>query len=404
MTNSQTIVIGAGAAGYMAAITAAEAGHQVTILEKSNKTLAKVRISGGGRCNVTHDCTDPKTLVTHYPRGNKELLGAFHRFGQPETIAWFGDRGVDLKVEADGRMFPTTDDSLTIVDCLEIAAYRAGVEVRLSCAVTDLRFDESTSLWHLETTKQPYVASKVIIATGGGPKSESFSWLADLGLPIKTPVPSLFTFNLPSAHALKQLLGVSVPSGLVSLPKLKAISQGPILITHWGLSGPAVLRLSAWQARALAEANYETEVVINWVGAPRQQCLEHLFRMRKQEPLKQLSTFCPFDFPKRLWDHLLEQSELPDGLRWADASNTHLEALINQVCNSTYQMQGKTTFVDEFVTCGGVALKAIDFRTMASKQHQGLHFCGEVLDIDGITGGFNFQAAWTTGYLAGRVE
>lgn len=395
------IVIGGGAAGFMAAITAAEAGASVLLLEKTSKLLTKVLVSGGGRCNVTHDQPDPKLLAAHYPRGAKELLGAFTRWGQPETVKWFQRRAVLLKTEADGRMFPITDDSNTVAQCLLTAARRAGVQIRTSVGVHGLVATDGG--YSLQTTDGTVQSRAVIVATGGSPKLDAYAWLAQLDISIVPPVPSLFTFNLPEAIALRTLAGVSLNTAEVMLPAVKGRFSGPMLITHWGLSGPAVLKLSAWHARELAEMQYTTPVVVNWVAASRQTTLEWLFQQRKANATKQLSNVVHPALPRRLWEYLVVRAGMDMTMQWAQINNASMEALASVLAADEYRMQGKTTFKEEFVTCGGIALKQIDFKTMGLKNLPGFYAVGEVLNIDGITGGFNFQAAWTTGYLAGTA-
>lgn len=401
INQADVIVIGAGAAGYMAAISAADHGARVVLIEKTSRTLAKLRISGGGRCNVTNVTHEPAELIKNYPRGGKELRGPFTRFGQQETVSWFKKRGVDLKAEPDGRIFPVTDSSETVAVCLERSAGRAGVKLVLSSQVTSIYSHEE--VWQLETNKGIYQAKTVILAMGGQNKKSQFDWLDHLELDIVDPVPSLFTFNLPDAVELRNLMGLSCPLATVSLPAYKREYTGPILITHWGLSGPAVLKLSAFEARSLAHINYQTDVLVNWTATKPTQVFEKLASHRKQDKLKQLGTFSPFtSIASRLWIYLLERAGMDTTQRWADLSNDHLSAMTSVLTADLYQMKGKTTFVDEFVSAGGISLKEVDFRTLMFKKHPGLFACGELLDIDGITGGFNFQAAWTTGYIAGR--
>ncbi len=398
----QVVVIGGGAAGFFAAIRAAELGAQVLLLEKTGKTLAKVRISGGGRCNLTHNCADPATLATHYPRGGAELLPAFARFGQPETLAWFAARGVRAVAEADGRMFPHTNQAETVATCLEQAARQAGVSLRLSTGVSALE-PRPGGGYTVQTTAGPLEADRVIVATGGAPKAEGMAWLARLGLEVVPPVPSLFTFNLPGSGPLQALAGVSVPAGEVALPQLKDARRGPLLVTHWGLSGPGVLRLSAWQARALAEAGYQTPVLVNWLGQKPASVLKMLKTLREANPKKRLANLPVPGLPRRLQDYTLQASQLPETLTTSEAGNRHLEQWAQALCQDKHLLQGKTTYKDEFVTAGGIALHQVDFATMEARSLPGLHLCGEVLDVDAITGGFNFQAAWTTGWLAGTA-
>ena len=400
-------VIGGGAAGYFAAITAAEANPaaQVTIYEQSKRTLQKVKISGGGRCNVTHHCFDPKDLATRYPRGSRELRAAFHRWQPQDTIRWFAERGVKIKTEPDGRMFPTTDDSQTIIDCFHQAAQAAGVKLRKECSVKSLStlhsllHTHSFSL-HLsngETVK----AERVLIATGSLKASPLTRALEALGHTIEALAPSLFAFNLADKRT-HGLAGLSVQQAHVTLAaSKKARTQtGPILITHRGLSGPAILKLSAWEARALQSENYHFEISINWLGqVSENQVREQFNRLRKGKTQVKSKVF--EQLPRRLWERLIETASISDDTKWAQLPKDQETALIRELTAGRYQVQGKTTNKDEFVTCGGIRLKEVNFKTMESKLTPGLHFAGECLDIDGITGGFNFQAAWTCGRIAG---
>lgn len=400
-------VIGGGAAGYFAAITAAEANPaaRVTIYEQSKRTLQKVKISGGGRCNVTHHCFDPKDLATRYPRGSRELRAAFHRWQPQDTIRWFAERGVKIKTEPDGRMFPTTDDSQTIIDCFHQAAQAAGVKLRKECSVKSLStlhsplHTHSFSL-HLsngETVK----AERVLIATGSLKASPLTRALEALGHTIEALAPSLFAFNLADKRT-HGLAGLSVQQAHVTLAaSKKARTQtGPILITHRGLSGPAILKLSAWEARALQSENYHFEISINWLGqVSENQVREQFNRLRKGKTQVKSKVF--EQIPRRLWERLIEIAGISDDTKWAQLPKDQETALIRELTAGRYQVQGKTTNKDEFVTCGGIRLKEVNFKTMESKLTPGLHFAGECLDIDGITGGFNFQAAWTCGRIAG---
>lgn len=391
-------VIGGGAAGFMGAITAAESSDEaeVHLFEKSDKLLAKVRISGGGRCNVTHSCFDPAELISYYPRGSKELLSLFHRFQPADTIEWFYNRAVELKVEEDGRMFPVTDSSSTIVSCLMKAAAEAGVKIRVQDPVQRLKKEGKGFVLGLK--EENLYFDKVLIATGGSPKRESYQWLEELGHSIQSPVPSLFTFNIPD-KALHQLSGLSVPKAQLLLSKSYE-AEGPMLITHWGLSGPAVLRISAWAARYLAGQNYNFEIFVNWI-ADQHDVLDQLRNIKVVEAKKMILSNSHFALASRLWIYLCEKAGLPEGMRWADLSEKLMLSLHEELTHCKFLVKGKTTFKEEFVTCGGVTLSEVDFRTMESKVLPGLYFAGEVLNIDGITGGFNFQAAWSAGYVAG---
>lgn len=408
MSATRVVVVGGGAAGYFAAITCAETNPaaQVTLYEATAHPLAKVRISGGGRCNVTHACFDPRELVKRYPRGGRELLGAFHRWSPRDTIAWYAARGVELKTEADGRMFPITDDSATIVACLEKAAAEAGVVVRTQLGVRKVegRGAGSTAapLFHMVLTDDTTVTcDRLLIATGGSRASAGLTIAAHLGHAIEPPVPSLFTFHIDDRR-LEGLSGVSLEQVVTSVPGTKLSESGPLLVTHWGLSGPAVLKLSAWGARELAARNYEFTLRVNFVPAhTRETLLPTLTALRTEHPRKQMGTWNPFGLPQRLWERLLVTLSLDTAKPWAEVSNGALNRLAETLTAADFAVVGKSMNKEEFVTCGGVRLREIDFKTMESKLCRGLHFAGEVLDIDGITGGFNFQAAWTTGRLAG---
>lgn len=396
-------VIGGGAAGFFGAIHAAEANPQavVVLFEKSNKLLAKLRISGGGRCNVTHACNDNSLLVKSYPRGERELRGPFERFSVKDTIAWFRKRGVQLKTEADGRMFPVTDDSETIAQCLERAAKEAGVKILMQTGV-DAITPVPGQGFLLRTGKAELSYDKVLVGTGGGPKISGFDWLAELGHSIVPPVPSLFTFNLEK-HPLKELMGVAVNPAEIKIEGSKLQSTGPLLITHWGLSGPAVLRLSAWGARELNEKDYSFNALVNWEPGKREEELQKLLmELRKEHPKKLPANTNTFAFPNRMWEWLVNRAGINPELRWADISNKDINKLAAILHRTVLPVRGKSTYKEEFVTAGGIALRDVDMKTMESRKCPGLYFAGEVLDIDGITGGFNFQAAWTTGYIAGR--
>jgi predicted Rossmann fold flavoprotein len=404
--SSQIIIIGGGAAGFFAAITCAE-NHpdtRVTLLEAGKYPLSKVKISGGGRCNVTHACFDPLPLVQHYPRGGKALRGAFSRFQPQDTVAWYADRGVQLKTEADGRMFPTTDDSDTIVRCLSQSAAAAGVKVWTEAAVTGLDRQQPSGWLVTLKSGQTLSADRVLLATGSNPNAHK--WVRSLGHAIAPPVPSLFTFNIPDPR-LANLAGVSVKSAIVKLPgsgKTPLTQMGALLITHWGVSGPAVLKLSAWGARVLAESGYRLPLAIDWLPQfSIGQLQELMLAVKSQLPQKTIQNSCPVPIPHRLWESLTEYVGIRSGDRWAGLSNKTLDKLIVELNRGEYQITGKGAFKEEFVTCGGVDLKSVNFQTMESKICPGLYFAGEILDIDGVTGGFNFQSAWTTGYLAGMA-
>jgi predicted Rossmann fold flavoprotein len=401
---SQIIIIGGGAAGFFAAITCAQThpDTRVTLIEAGKSPLAKVKISGGGRCNVTHACFDPLALVQHYPRGHKALRGAFTRFQPQDTIDWYADRGVQLKTEADGRMFPTTDDSETIVRCLMDAAAAAGVKIWTGEAVAEIS-PQQPSGWSVALKSGTVLtADRVLLATGSNPSAHK--WAQQLGHSIATPVPSLFTFNIPDPR-LANLAGVSVKAATVKLAgkgKNALAQTGALLITHWGVSGPAVLKLSAWGARLLAESRYRMTLSIDWLPDYRPDKLRELIlAVKSQLPQKTIQNSCPVPIPHRLWEALTSYIGIQPSDRWAGLANKTLDRLIGELNRGEYQITGKGVFKEEFVTCGGVDLQSVNFQTMESKICPGLYFAGEILDIDGVTGGFNFQSAWTTGYLAG---
>ncbi|MFZ1687066.1 MAG: NAD(P)/FAD-dependent oxidoreductase [Flavobacteriales bacterium] len=396
------VVIGGGAAGFFAALSAKAHDPQarVQLLEKSNKLLAKVRVSGGGRCNVTHHLLEPRKLAQRYPRGEKFMKKALAQWSVKDTIAWFEGRGAELKTEEDGRMFPVTDSSQTIVDALVKEAMKTGVEVKLNCGVKSITPLASGFSLILDNSER-IEADRVIVTTGGHPKADGYAWLAALGLPIVPPVPSLFTFNLIDKR-MAELMGVVAPKAIVRIPALKLEAEGPVLITHWGLSGPAVLRLSAWGARELLAVQYRYIVHVNWIGLKEEAARIALNAAWETNPKKQAINACPFELPERLWGYLLDKSGIAATKPCADVGKHDRNRLLDILVNDKHPAQGKTTFKEEFVTAGGVALEAVDPDTLASLAIPGLFFAGEVLDIDGITGGFNFQAAWTTGWIAGK--
>jgi predicted Rossmann fold flavoprotein len=411
----RVIVVGGGAAGFFAAIACAEklgATGAVTLLEATAHPLAKVRVSGGGRCNVTHACFEPRELVKRYPRGGRELLGAFHRWQPRDTVAWFAERGVELKAEDDGRMFPTTDDSATIVECLTRAADRAGVNLVTSLGVRTAEGRPAPGagrealppLFHLTLTDdRSLTCDRLLLATGGNRSSAGLTIAQKLGHTIMPPVPSLFTFHIDDKR-LEGLSGVSVENAEAAVGDTTLRESGPLLITHWGLSGPAILKLSAWGARELAAMGYEFPLIVNF-AAPhtRESLVRELAAVRDAHPRKQIATWSPLPMPQRLWERLAASSGVAATMPWAQVGNLALGALAAQFTAAEFRVVGKSLFKEEFVTCGGVRLREVDFRTMESRVCPGLHFAGEVLDVDGVTGGFNFQAAWTTGWLAGQA-
>jgi len=401
MQPERIMIVGGGAAGFFAAIACAEGNPeaQVTLYELTAQPLAKVRISGGGRCNATTAFTEPVDLVRHYPRGGRELLGPFHRWGPAETVAWFAEHGVELKAEADGRMFPVTDDAGTVVACLQRAAAEAGVNVRTRCGVRAVRPGFSAEL----TTGESVTCDRLLIATGGGKAGGGLELARQLGHTIAAPVPSLFTFQLTDPR-LTGLSGLAAEHAEVGVPGTKLQERGPLLITHWGLSGPAILKLSAWGARLLHDRDYRFDLTVNWV-APRgiDEVLVELVRLRTEHPRRQMAGGNSFGLPQRLWERLASAARAEPSQPWTSVSNEVLKAFARELGEGRFSVIGKSQFKEEFVTCGGVRLDEVDFKTMESRRCPALHFAGEVLDIDGLTGGFNFQSAWTTGWLAGRA-
>lgn len=409
----KVIVIGGGAAGFFGAITCAEkySDRQVILLEAGQEVLAKVRISGGGRCNVTHACFDPALLVQNYPRGGKALRGAFSRFQPQDTIAWFARHGVELKTEVDGRMFPTTDNSATITHCLEQAAIHRGVQIRTKAAAIGVVKEQEKFIVEVRTGEK-LVSDRLLLATGSNP--QGYKIAQHLGHTLIPSAPSLFTFNI-SDRRLDELAGVSLETVKLRLvipeihqtetTKKTTLEQtGALLITHWGISGPAVLKLSAWAARILHQQKYQAKLIINWLPTYNPEVLrQQLTAIKSQLPQRQITTSCPFPVPKRLWHKLVNFIGIHDSQKWAELSKKSLNQLVQELTQGEYLIKGKGVFKEEFVTCGGVKLSEVDFQTMESKRCPGLYLAGEVLDIDGVTGGFNFQSAWTTGYLAGMA-
>ena len=403
------IVIGGGAAGFFGAIACGSANPQlkVTLIEAGSKPLAKVRISGGGRCNVTHNCFEPARLVENYPRGGKALRGAFSRFQPRDTVEWYESRGVKLKTEADGRMFPITDSSETIINCLMHAANKAKVDLLTGVGVKTVKqyLDErGASYFQVELKNERVMkCDRLLIATGSNPLG--YRWAKNLGHKIESAVPSLFTFNVRD-NRLQGLAGVSVSNAQVKLGtgKNKLEQTGALLITHWGVSGPAILKLSAWGARSLFDFKYNSPLQINWLPESNQEDLNQLLTSLKQtNPQKKIVNYCPVELPKRLWQSLINYVEINPNKAWSEISKKELNKLVAEIVQGQYEITGKGAFKDEFVTCGGVSLKEVNFKTMESKKCPGLYFAGEILDIDGVTGGFNFQSAWTTSWLAGQA-
>ncbi len=404
MIKKRLVVIGGGAAGFFCAVNAARLNPslEVIILEKSSKLLSKVRVSGGGRCNVTHACFSIAEMVKKYPRGELFLKKAFHHFFTKDTIAWFLERGVPLKIEADGRMFPVTNNSETIIDCLIKEANKFAVDIQLSKEIVQL--EQVNSNWNLYLKDESIIQTNfVCIASGGFPKLSQYNWLKNPGHDIEEPVPSLFTFNMPG-NAVTALMGVSVENAAVKIVGSKLQEQGPLLITHWGMSGPAILKLSAWGAKQLAALHYQFSILVNWIPAYNENsALEKLRQIRFEVATQKMANRNPFALPNRLWDYLLLQSDINGDIRWADLPAKEQNKLVKILCTHEFKVHGKTTFKEEFVTAGGVQLTEVDFNTMQSKKHNGLYFAGEILNIDGVTGGFNFQNAWTTGWIAAKA-
>lgn len=398
------IVIGGGAAGFFCAVNAAKMNPllKVIIVEKTGKLLSKVKVSGGGRCNVTHACYSMAEMVKKYPRGSSFLKKAFHHFFTTDTITWFKERGVELKTEPDGRMFPVSNTSQTIIDCLMKEVNKYGVEILLNKEVKVVR--KLADNWQLLFANESTVAADFIcIASGGYPKSTQFEWLQKLGHTIENPLPSLFTFNMPG-NAITALMGVAVEEVVVKIAGTKLSESGPLLITHWGMSGPAILKLSAWGARQLAADNYRFAVLINWLPLYNEQSLKDKFQqVRFDVAAQKICNRNPFALPQRLWEYLLLQSGVNPDMRWADLPAKEQNKLIKNLCAQEFLVNGKTTFKEEFVTAGGIVLNEIDHNTMESKIVANIFFCGEVTDTDGVTGGFNFQNAWTTGFIAAKA-
>jgi predicted Rossmann fold flavoprotein len=398
--NFDIIIVGGGAAGFFTAINIVEKNPKlkVAILERGAEVLQKVRISGGGRCNVTHACFEPNELVKFYPRGEKELRGPFHQFCSGDTIEWFEKHGVELKIEADGRMFPVSNSSQTIIDCFLKATQKLGIAVLTGQSVQSIFNPEVSgeNFWKIETQTENYLTEKLILATGSNPKV--WEMLQNFGHAVVSPVPSLFTFNIKDSR-IKELPGVAAQV-TVKVKDTKLTSTGPLLITHWGMSGPAILKLSAWGARILHDKNYQFTIYVNWLNdADKEDVAKKLKELKQEHAKKSVSKKSPFELTNRLWESLVLASGIEAETKWADLSKIQLQNLANQLTNGTFQVNGKSTFKEEFVTAGGIDLKEINFKTMESKLHENLYFAGEIVNIDAITGGFNFQNAWTSGFI-----
>ncbi|ENA1802682.1 NAD(P)/FAD-dependent oxidoreductase [Flavobacterium psychrophilum] len=400
------IIVGGGAAGFFAAINIVENSPKtkVCILERGQEVLTKVRISGGGRCNVTHACFVPNDLVKFYPRGEKELRGPFHQFCSGDTIDWFEKHGVELKIEDDGRMFPTSNSSQTIIDCFLTATKKLGIDVLTGQSVQSVF--KSDAFWKVETNHETFACKKIIMTTGSNPKI--WDMLQDLGHSVVEPVPSLFTFNIKDTR-IKDLMGLSALAsvkvknstrGKAEQSGAKLEASGPLLITHWGMSGPGILRLSAWGARELANKKYQFAILVNWLNDKTVEEVATILRALKLEHSKKtVSKKSPFDIPNRLWESIVLASQIDVEVKWADLTKNQLANLTHQLTNAEFQVNGKSTFKEEFVTAGGIDLKEINFKTMESKILPNLYFAGEIVNIDAITGGFNFQNAWTSGFI-----
>jgi predicted Rossmann fold flavoprotein len=395
-------VIGGGAAGFFAAISCRNhfPDANVSILEKSSKVLSKVKISGGGRCNVTNACSDNKKLSQHYPRGENQLRKSFELFNATDTMDWFERRSIKLKIYPDNCVFPLSNDSESIIDCFLSEAKHLDIKIEFNQRIQRVTCSEKK--FTIETDQNQLEFDRVIVTIGGQPKASGFNWMESLGHQVIEPVPSLFTFNMPK-NPICELMGNVVEQATVKVEGTKLIGQGPLLITHWGMSGPAILKLSAWGARILNEKNYNFAILVNWLNEVKEDELRsQLRRYMIEQGGKMISNFNPFPLTNRLWVFLLQKSEISSDIRWKDLGKKNINRLVNTLLNDRYEVSGKTTFKEEFVTAGGISLHEVDFKTMESKITKGLYFAGEVLDIDGITGGFNFQAAWTTGFIAGK--
>lgn len=403
--SNKIVVIGGGAAGFFAAITCAAESKQneVVLLEKTSKLLQKVKISGGGRCNVTHACFDIKQLSQAYPRGEKQLKAAFARFSTKDTIEWFESRKVRLKTEPDGRMFPVTNNSQTIIDCLQKEAKKHKVTVTTEVGVRKIVPTFNGGFDLILDNNEKMFCNRVIVAAGGTPKAEHLNWLKELNIKVEQPVPSLFSFNIETPE-LRELSGIAVNPARIRIQNTKFEFSGPLLITHWGISGPVVLKASSYAARALAEMGYQFNVEISWLDNRKEDSVrQELMNIKAANPNKTVKSLFPFYLPARLNSYIIQRAGINEDTNWAEVSKDGVNALINVLLYDNYAITGRTTYKEEFVTCGGINLDEIDFKSMECKRIKGLHFAGEILDIDGITGGFNFQAAWTTAFIAGKA-
>lgn len=408
-SSKKLVVIGGGAAGFFCAVNAARLnpGLKVVIIEKTNKILSKVKVSGGGRCNITHACFDITEMSKKYPRGSNFVKKAFHQFFTTDTIQWFEDRGVKLKTEEDGRIFPATDSSQTIIDCLLKEVNKYSVEIMMNAEVKSVVYKDNCFELRLSglasQSHRLLTTDYLCIACGGYPKSSMFEWIKELGHSVEIPVPSLFTFNIPG-HPITKLMGITVENVRVKIVSSKLEQTGPLLITHWGLSGPAILKLSAWGAKELSAMNYEFKILINWLPVFNEQQLAEKFQSLRFELASQkVVNKNPFGLPQRLWEYLLDRSGVNNEKRWADIPAREQNKFIRNLCACEFDVKGKTTFKEEFVTAGGLKLNEIDHNSLMSKKVPNLFFAGEIMDVDGVTGGFNFQHAWTSGYIAAKT-
>ena len=400
-------VIGGGAAGFFAALAAKKnyPDAYVIVLEKSTKFLSKVKVSGGGRCNVTNGETKISKLAKAYPRGEKLLKKAFREFNTSHVMAWFESRGVELMTQDDNCVFPVSQNSQTIIDCFLDEAKKLDVKLALSCGVKELKIvEEKIHLDFIKPVEVEKIYDSVIVATGGSPKRSGLLWLEKLGHEIEEPVPSLFTFNMPYDD-VTNLMGVVVESAIVKIQGSKLVADGPLLITHWGMSGPAILKLSAFGARYLSELGYCFKIQVNWVNIVNyEEVAKSILAISQSNSKKRLTNFRPYGLPERLWHHLLSKAGFHETKIWGELGKKGIHKITTILTNDVYDVAGKTTFKEEFVTCGGVSLRSIDSKTMQSKIHPQVYFAGEVMDIDGITGGYNFQAAWTTAFISGKLK
>ncbi len=401
--NHKTAIIGGGAAGFFAALSVKQhhPNAEVTLFEKSQKVLSKVKISGGGRCNVTNGCSDIDELIKAYPRGGRKLKWAFKEFNTTDTVEWFEDRNVPLTLQDDGCYFPISQNSQSVIDCFLNECRRQKISIQTSKGVEKIQtIDEKIELTFKD---EVFLFDKVIVATGGSPKTSGLKWLADLGHEIEECVPSLFTFNMPN-ESVKELMGIVKEEVITTIQGTKLKGDGPLLITHWGMSGPAILKLSAFGARVLADRNYDFYVLVNWTNEPKFEKVQaEIQRIVKGHPNKLMSNYKPYGIKERLWLHLLDRAGQSHAKRWEELGKKGFNKLMETLTNDSYEVKGKTTFKEEFVTCGGVSLEDVNMSSMESRKVKNLYFAGEVMDIDAITGGYNFQGAWTTGFIAGKL-